>query len=59
MVELLKSITPRLADSQSNLKPLAANALSAVASSVGPDAAVKVICKVLIPHFVLKPRPSL
>ena len=42
MVELLKSITPRLADSQSNLKPLAANALSAVASSVGPEAAVKV-----------------
>lgn len=56
MVELLKSITPRLADSQSNLKPLAANALSAVASSVGPDAAVKVRCtldnaQILRSHF--------
>lgn len=74
-MELLKSITPRLADSQSNLKPLAANALSAVASSVGPDAAVKVKCKVLVqnaqydpnisivygtlPYVLLNPRTSL
>lgn len=43
MVELLKALTPRLADSQSNLKPLAATALAEVASSVGPDAGIKVI----------------
>lgn len=42
MVDVLKALTPRLADSQSNLKPLAANALAEVASSVGPDAAPKV-----------------
>lgn len=42
MVELLKTITPRLGDSQSNLKPLAAGALAEVASSVGPESAVKV-----------------
>lgn len=41
-MELLKGLTPRLADSQSNLKPLAASALAEVASSVGPDAAIKV-----------------
>lgn len=42
VVEVLKALTPRLADSQSNLKPLAASALAEVASSVGPDAAIKV-----------------
>lgn len=42
MAELLKALTPRLADSQSNLKPLAASALAEIASSVGPEAATKV-----------------
>ncbi|CAM9113078.1 unnamed protein product [Choristocarpus tenellus] len=41
LVELVKALTPRLADSQSNLKPLAANAIAEVVSSVGPDAAPK------------------
>lgn len=42
MVEVLKALTPRLADSQSNLKPLAASALAEVASSVGADSSPKV-----------------
>lgn len=42
MVEVLKGLTPRLADSQSNLKPLAASAIAEVASSVGTDAVTKV-----------------
>ncbi|CAM9795466.1 unnamed protein product [Ectocarpus sp. 6 AP-2014] len=41
MVEVLKALTPRLADSQSNLKPLAAGALAEVASSVGADSSPK------------------
>ncbi|CAM9413692.1 unnamed protein product [Ectocarpus fasciculatus] len=41
MVEVLKALTPRLADSQSNLKPLAASALAEVASSVGADSSPK------------------
>lgn len=42
MVEVLKGLTPRLADSQSNLKPLAASAIAEVAASVGTDSATKV-----------------
>lgn len=42
VVEILKALTPRLADSQSNLKPLAATALAEVASSVPLDSATKV-----------------
>ncbi|CAM9466508.1 unnamed protein product, partial [Hapterophycus canaliculatus] len=41
LAEVLKALTPRLADSQSNLKPLAASALAEVASSVGADATTK------------------
>lgn len=41
-VEVIKTLTPRLADSQSNLKPLAASALAEVASSVTSDSAIKV-----------------
>ncbi|CAM9903323.1 unnamed protein product [Scytosiphon promiscuus] len=41
LVEVLKALTPRLADSQSNLKPLAASALAEVATSVGVDATTK------------------
>lgn len=41
-VEVVKTLTPRLSDSQSNLKPLAASALAEVASSVTPDSAIKV-----------------
>lgn len=48
MIELLKAITPRLGDSQSNLKPLAASALAEVASSVGPEAATKVRLSVVM-----------
>lgn len=42
VVDILKALTPRLADSQSNLKPLAASALAEVASSVPLDSATKV-----------------
>lgn len=42
MVEVLKGLTPRLADSQSNLKPLAASAIAELASSLGTDAGTKV-----------------
>lgn len=42
MVEVLKGLTPRLADSQSNLKPLAAGAIAELASSLGTDAGTKV-----------------
>lgn len=51
MVEVLKGLTPRLADSQSNLKPLAANAIAELASSVGIDAGTKVSS--CLPSFVL------
>lgn len=42
MVEALKGLTPRLADSQSNLKPLAASAIAELASSLTTDAGTKV-----------------
>lgn len=42
MAEVLKGLTPRLADSQSNLKPLAASAIAELAASVGTDVATKV-----------------
>lgn len=48
MVEVLKALTPRLADSQSNLKPLAASALAEVASSVGADSSPKVTWPVAV-----------
>lgn len=46
MAEVLKGLTPRLADSQSNLKPLAASAIAELASSVGTDVATKVLTTV-------------
>lgn len=44
ITDVLKALTPRLGDSQSNLKPIAASALAEVASSLVPDAAAKVSC---------------
>lgn len=42
VVDTIKALTPRLGDSQSNLKPLAASALAEVAASVTLDSAIKV-----------------
>ncbi|CAM9401832.1 unnamed protein product, partial [Discosporangium mesarthrocarpum] len=41
LIEIAKALTPRLGDSQSNLKPLAATAIAEVASSVSPETAPK------------------
>lgn len=52
MVEVLKALTPRLSDSQSNLKPLAASAIAELACSLATDAGTKV-CRLLIYPYIL------
>lgn len=56
MVEALKGLTPRLADSQSNLKPLAASAIAELASSLTTDAGTKVCMQ---PNYIMLCMPSI